>query len=265
MVGIKPMRKEIWKDVVGWEDSYQVSNMGNIKSKPRSKYENLGKRIYGNNILNPFTYHTGYLAVNLKHGNKRKAMPIHRLVLLSFVGNPPEGYHACHNNGIRADNRLCNLRWDTAKNNQADRFIHGTAFSAGNNPAAKLNWEIVENIRKSEERNVILAKKYKVSPSTIGAVKKHKTWRCMNYNLSSKNANGKFQTYGRITKNKWDNNQASFKVSALKELIELAESKNSEWVNLSLFDNIPKPADKHTIDKGNGFAPEPNLDDEIPF
>lgn len=34
--------------------------------------------------------------------------------------------HACHNNGIGADNRLSNLRWDTAKSNMADQILHGT-------------------------------------------------------------------------------------------------------------------------------------------
>jgi len=87
----------------------------------------------------------------------------------------------------------------------------------------------------------------------------------MDYKLSTKNKNGKFWQYGSIKKNQWGNNQASFKVSSLKELIELAESKNSEWVNLSLFDNVPKPADSHTVEKGNAYQPQPNLDDEIPF
>lgn len=83
----------------------------------------------------------------------------------------------------------------------------------------------------------------------------------MNYKLSCKNKNGKYWQYGTIKKNQFGNNQASFKVSALKELIELAGDK--EWVNLSLFDNIPKPADSHTIAKGNGF--QPDLSDEIEF
>jgi hypothetical protein len=33
---------------------------------------------------------------------------------------------ACHNNGVPADNRLSNLRYDTPVNNQADRLEHGT-------------------------------------------------------------------------------------------------------------------------------------------
>lgn len=56
----------------------------------------------------------------------------------------------------------------------------------------------------------------------------------MNYKLSKRNPNkeNKFWTYGNFKKNKWGNYQASFKVSALQELIDQADG---EWVNLSAF------------------------------
>ena len=87
----------------------------------------------------------------------------------------------------------------------------------------------------------------------------------MDYKLSTKNKNDKWWTYGSIKTSPKGYNQASFKVSALQELIDLAKSQNKEWVNLSLFDNVPKPADSHTVEKGNAYQPQPNLDDEIPF
>ena len=95
----------------------------------------------------------------------------------------------------------------------------------------------------------------------------------MDYKLSTKNKSGKWWTYGGIKTNQWGNNQASFKVSALKELIELAESKNTEWVNLSLFDNIAKPATAKPGEKANTSTTnnefhnntDTDLDDEIPF
>jgi hypothetical protein len=83
----------------------------------------------------------------------------------------------------------------------------------------------------------------------------------MDYKLSTKNKNGKWWTYGIIKTSPKGHNQASFKVSALKELIELAGDK--EWVNLSLFDNVPKPISSHSEAEGNAFAPD--LSDEIIF
>lgn len=77
----------------------------------------------------------------------------------------------------------------------------------------------------------------------------------MDYKLSRKNAEGKWWQYGNIKENQWGNNQASFKVSALKDLIELAEKEGKEWVNLSLFTN----------DKLKEAPPSEESSDEIAF
>jgi len=91
----------------------------------------------------------------------------------------------------------------------------------------------------------------------------------MNYNLKRKNSAGTSWTYGSFKKNQYGNFQASFKVSALKELIELAEKEGKEWVNLSAYENkgTGGKVDSHSQAKANGFTPEPSFDlsDEIPF
>jgi hypothetical protein len=51
---------------------------------------------------------------------------VHRLVLLAWVGPPPAGTEACHNNGMADDNRLVNLRWGTRSENTRDMVSHGT-------------------------------------------------------------------------------------------------------------------------------------------
>ncbi len=63
----------------------------------------------------------GYLLVKIG-GVVRQ---VHRLILMTFIGKCPEGMQTCHNNGIKDDNRVENLRWDTPKNNCADRRKHG--------------------------------------------------------------------------------------------------------------------------------------------
>lgn len=89
----------------------------------------------------------------------------------------------------------------------------------------------------------------------------------MDYKLSTKNSAGKWWQYGSIKTNQYGNQQVSFAVSKLKELIELAESQNKTWVNLCMFedngDKAQKPS-QHTIDKGNAY--QVDLDeDSIPF
>ena len=90
----------------------------------------------------------------------------------------------------------------------------------------------------------------------------------MNFKLSRKNAEGKWWTYGNLKENQWGNNQASFKVSSLKELIALAEAESKEWVNLRTFPYEAKPdaaVEAHTEAKGNAYVAEPDLDDVVPF
>lgn len=86
----------------------------------------------------------------------------------------------------------------------------------------------------------------------------------MNKKLSRKNAQGKWWTYGNIKINQWGNEQASFKVSSLQELIQLAESEGKEWVNLSLFDDEQK--DKQQVGSAkNTQTTYEDLNDDIPF
>lgn len=70
--------------------------------------------------------HSGYARYRLRSGCGRVDVHGHTLVLLAFVGPRPEGMECCHGNGIRHDNRLENLRWDTHQGNMADRLRHGT-------------------------------------------------------------------------------------------------------------------------------------------
>lgn len=84
----------------------------------------------------------------------------------------------------------------------------------------------------------------------------------MDYKLSRKNKEGKWHIYGNVKTNQWGNNQASFKVSALEELIELAKSENKEWVNLSLFENKEKQ-EQEAPTEARAYVAE--LDDDIPF
>ncbi len=51
---------------------------------------------------------------------------VHRLILLAFVGECPDGLQACHYDGDKSNCRLSNLRYDTPKGNAADKVRHGT-------------------------------------------------------------------------------------------------------------------------------------------
>ena len=88
--------------------NYVVDKMGNVYSRNHGK------------ILKP-SLKDGYPYVTLFQNNKRYYKSIHRLILETFRGKCPEEMEACHNNGNKLDNNITNLRWDTHKNNCADR------------------------------------------------------------------------------------------------------------------------------------------------
>ena len=101
---------EIWKDVVGYEEKYKVSNLGRIYSEISKKILNPHK-----NILN------GYYQMPLGNRPNRKNFRLHRLVAEAFIPNPFNKKEVNHKNKDINDNRVKNLEWMNAWENQAHR------------------------------------------------------------------------------------------------------------------------------------------------
>ena len=59
------MDKEIWQDIVGYENYYQISNFGNVKSLDRKIHFNKGISIKKGQLLKPILTRKGYLKVEL--------------------------------------------------------------------------------------------------------------------------------------------------------------------------------------------------------
>lgn len=112
-------QKEVWKDVVGYEGRYLVSNYGRIKSLDVILHKRDGKDEFRRGrivklILNAHGY-TQYLFSN--GSSKRKLMRIHRVVAEAFIPNPEGKPCVDHINTIKTDNRVENLRWVTHSEN----------------------------------------------------------------------------------------------------------------------------------------------------
>lgn len=102
--------EEIWKDVVGYAGLYQVSNLGNVKSK--------------RGLLKPQPRQHGYLAVWLYgHGNsakhKGKQFAVHRLVAEAFIPNPNAYSEVNHKDERKTNNCADNLEWMSHQQNSA--------------------------------------------------------------------------------------------------------------------------------------------------
>ena len=112
--------EEVWKDIVGYEGLYAVSNKGRVKGLER--LNSLGRRV-NERILIPRRTEKGYLYVYLCREGSYKKYRVHRLVLSTFNPCPDsESLQVNHINELKDDNRLENLEWCTCKEN----INHGT-------------------------------------------------------------------------------------------------------------------------------------------
>ena len=108
---------EEWKDVVGYEGLYEVSNLGNVRGVDRIvQYKNSYKTIKGK-VKTPRYYPDGYTSVILSKDGYKKQYFVHRLVAYAFIPNPDNLPCINHINEIPDDNRVENLEWCTIQYN----------------------------------------------------------------------------------------------------------------------------------------------------
>lgn len=112
---------EIWKDVVGFEGLYQVSNLGRIKSLSK----NVGFYFRKEKILSNCYQNNGYLVVNLSKKTEVSRKSIHRLVAQAFIPNPERKAQVNHKDGNKQNNCVSNLEWCTDSENKRHAFKTG--------------------------------------------------------------------------------------------------------------------------------------------
>lgn len=111
---------EIWKPIPGFENYYEASTLGRIRSKdrvipcPKSKTGLAPKK---GRILRPSFTKDGYPQLSLIVDTKRKTFKIHRLIARTFIPNPENLPEVDHINGVKYDNQPKNLRWCTKQSN----------------------------------------------------------------------------------------------------------------------------------------------------
>ena len=108
------MNTEIWKEIPGYEGSYEVSNLGRVKSLHLKKEK----------ILKPSMvrdYHTFNFSIN----GVRKKMYAHQLVAMAFLNHEPQGYNSVidHKDLNKKNNNVDNLRIVTVRENNINKGI----------------------------------------------------------------------------------------------------------------------------------------------
>lgn len=173
---------EIWRDYLGYEGRFQVSNFGRFKSLARMRKSRGGCLCpVKEKILSPRISGRGYEDVYLKKDGIGRPVSVHRAVLETFFGPCPAGMQACHNDGNPRNNKLSNLRWDTSKNNNADRIKHGTDPVGERNPRAKVTDDNVRQIRKLYATGMYtqqqIADRYGIHQTMISCIVHRTTWK----------------------------------------------------------------------------------------
>ena len=174
------MELEQWKSVVGYEGLYEVSNMGRVKSLGKYVKASHGSTQYRpERILKPWIHRDGRHIVSLSNESKRKHKRINILVAEAFIGERPEGYEVCHNNGNCTDNRLINLRYDTVRENAIDCYRQGKKA-----PSGKLSIDEVLEIRRMYKTGKYshkeLGEKFNTAPTNISMIINKHTFSWLN-------------------------------------------------------------------------------------
>lgn len=107
--------EEEWREVPSYENLYEASNLGNIRSL---NWKHTGKVV----VMKPGTDKNGYKYINLTKDKKNKWLKVHRVIYETFFDKIPEGMEINHINEIKSDNRPENLEIVSHKQN----INHGT-------------------------------------------------------------------------------------------------------------------------------------------
>lgn len=109
---------EEWRDVVGYENYYKVSNYGSVASKSRYVNNNGSLVLKKEQMLKPCVVCKGYLQYDLYVEGKRSKQYAHRLVAQAFIPNPNDFPEVNHKDGDKTNNHVDNLEWVTKAENQ---------------------------------------------------------------------------------------------------------------------------------------------------
>jgi len=166
---------EQWKPVVGYEELYEVSNLGNVRQSFG------GFKTKPGYVLKQPTTKAGYKRVTLYH--PKKSIFVHVLMLEAFIGPRLDGMVTNHKNGNKSDNRLENLEWTTQKHNVHHAIDLGNFFTpvGEQHGESKLTARQVKEIRRlfatGKRTKAELSRQFNVTDVLIGLIVRRQAWK----------------------------------------------------------------------------------------
>lgn len=174
---------EIWMPVLGFEEFYEASNLGKVRSLKRVNKKN--KRVMGGNILKPILGSRKYLVVNLTKPGIRKQIFLHKIIIEAFNGPRPCDMTVCHNDGNKLNCQLDNLRWGTQLENINDKKMHGTWQFGEKIGNSRFTENQIVDIRKKLLKPSQIVKLYGGSKTNAKRIASGQTWRHINVEQKS--------------------------------------------------------------------------------
>lgn len=176
--------EEEWKYIKGNREIYEISNLGNVRTKDR-----VGSR--GNSIkghsLSQHVNSNGYLRCDMNINGNRKSYLTHRLVATLFIPNPENKPVVNHKDGNKYNNSVENLEWCTKSENERHAWRIGLkdhiATKGELHGMHKLSTSDVNYIRQHHKRNGghmktgALADMFNVCPQTITDIVSERLWK----------------------------------------------------------------------------------------
>lgn len=172
------MCTEIWKSIPGFEELYEASNLGNIRSLPRIRFQ-AGAKLKGR-VMKSSADEWGYRHLSLRVNGVRKTYKVHRLVLMAFVG--VSDLQVNHRDGVKFNNKLENLEYVTPSENLLHAMelgLHNIQGEAGKTSVLKNvdTLKIKELIKSGEMTFKEIATIYGVHRGHISSINIGRAWR----------------------------------------------------------------------------------------
>lgn len=167
-----------FKYIPGYEGIYKISESGCVVGVARKtkRVNRWGECVlsFPEKVMTPQVTNLGYQYVDLYKSGKRKRHLIHRLVLMTFIGD--SDVHCNHKDGDKTNNHISNLEYCTVLENIRHCIDHLGKKRGERISSSKLTESDVVKIRKDKRILKEIAKDYGVSVPTIHAVISRKTW-----------------------------------------------------------------------------------------
>jgi hypothetical protein len=164
-----------WRAVPGFL-GYEVSSTGEVRSYRRLNGRGLAREPHA---IEQRESTKGYLVVCLREGRRKCTVAVHRLVAATFIGARPDGMHVAHVDGNKRNNRVGNLKFCTARENNLDRARHGTMPVGERHGRRRLTAEQAAGIMFWSGTSASAARHFGVSPSQVKRIRSGQSWRCL--------------------------------------------------------------------------------------